>query len=693
MTTNVLLEIGTEEIPAGYIPPALSQIEELSKNLFQENRITVGEIKSFGTPRRLVLYAKDVIEKQPDLMEKVQGPPKKAAFKPDGTPTPAATGFAKSKGVTVDDLFIETTERGDYVFANVETNGKATREILPEILTDIISALSFPKTMRWDDSGIVFARPIRWLLALSDDAVIPFEYGNLTSSNFTFGHYFTHPDAKIVENADDYFSILDTSNVMLDQHLRKKDILNQLNQEAEKNGGTLLFDEELLDAVNYLVEFPVVVSGSFPEKFLELPDRVLIRAMAEHQKYFSVTDDEGHLLPMFLNVLGNAPKDTSQIIKGNEQVLLARLDDAKFFYEEDTKTRLMDKVESLKHVIFQEDLGSVYEKTERVKNLAYFIAEQLNLSQKESLDAQRAALLCKADLVTNMINEKEFAKLQGYMGMEYAKASGESEDVAMAIYEHYLPRFADDDLPETNIGAVVSIADKIDSIVGCFGVGLIPTGSQDPYALRRQAIGITRIILNKNFNFSLSDLVYRSAELLYNRIDEENVEDKVLEFIRDRISNLFMERGFKYDTVDAVLSTTFDILPDAQHRLEAVSQFRNDEQFEALAIGFKRVVNILSKSDTISEPHEELLQEDAEKKLYNELKETEETVRELLFDREYIPMMERLVKLRPTIDNFFDNVMVNVEDDELRNNRLTILHKIRSIFFQIADFSKIVVEG
>ncbi|RMH69992.1 MAG: glycine--tRNA ligase subunit beta [Gemmatimonadetes bacterium] len=690
MSQDLLLEVGTEEIPAGYLPPALAQLHERIKAVLQSERLAYADICTFATPRRIVLHVAKVAEKQEDIVQEIQGPAKRVAFDDAGQPTKAAIGFAKGKGVTVEDLEIKETEKGEYVTLQQKISGKTTLEIMTHALPEVLLNLNFPKTMRWDDSGITFTRPIRWLMCLFGETVVPLKLGRLTAGNITYGHRFMSPEPKTIENVDYYWAVMKESYVILNPKERRHRIHKMLDEAAERHQGKLVPNEDLIDTVTYLVEFPSVVTGKFDPKFLNLPDKIIIAALDEHQKCFAVTDEHGKLKPLFLNIIGSNPEYKSRVIAGNERVLAARLEDANFFFTEDTKTPLATKVERLKGVTFQADLGSVYEKMERIQSLGQTIAERCDANPEW---VSRAALLCKADLVTLMVGEKEYAKLQGYIGMEYALKDGENPVVAKAINEHYMPRFADDTLPETLPGAIISIADKIDTIVGCFGVGLVPSGSQDPYALRRQATGVIRILLDREFEIRLSDLVQWASTLLHPKFKAkaDTVQAQVIDFLQQRLETILTNLGFAYDEVDATLASDFNTVHDALKRVRAVSEFRQHPDFEALITGFKRVVNILKNAEVANNPDENLFTEESERRLFKALVAVEKNIGNLVKTKDYPQILKQLVMLRTPIDTLFDEVMVMAEDEAVRENRLRLLARVRQVFTQVADFSRIVI--
>jgi len=694
MSRELLLEIGTEELPAAYIPSAVDQMAHSARRALEQARIGFGTVESFGTPRRLILQVTGLAERQEDLIQEQQGPAARVAFDEQGQPTKAARGFAEGRGVSVEDLEVRETPKGAYVFARVFTPGQAAEEILPDLLKGLVAGLSFPKTMRWGRGDVRFARPVRWL-ALLDDGVIPFSWGTVTSSKLTYGHRQLSPGPFTVPSAADYGAVMDRAGIIFDARIRRQKIWDGLATAAAEHGGRPLPDEALLDTVTYLVEIPTPLCGSLEERFLSLPREVLITALSEHQKCFAAADEDDRLLPLFLGVSNGDPDQAELITAGFHKVLTARLEDARFFFQEDRKTPLSDRVEALTSVLFQEDLGTLYEKTERIMALAEYLGKRLNLPPAERKTTIRAARLCKADLVTLMVGEKEFSSLQGYMGQQYALASGEPEEVAGAIYEHYLPRFSEDALPETIPGALLAVADKMDTIAGCFSVGLIPTGSQDPYALRRGALGIIRILLRHDLNVDLPELIDRALGAMGSKGKEDlrTVAEQVRDFFRQRIEHQLVERGLDADVVDAVLAADDRVVCDAFSRGRVLQDFRREEQFPALVQGAKRVANILRGQDVSGEPDPQLLREEAEKKLYQINRRIAAEIAGHIDAGEYRAALETTLKLIGPVDEFFDRIMVMDKDQRIRSNRLRLLRLVRENFLLAADYSRIVLAG
>jgi len=688
---ELILEIGTEEIPARFMDSALDQMEEIAVNLFDENRIKIDKVKTYGTPRRLTLLVKGVEENQADLEEKKKGPAKQAAFDDQGNPTKAAEGFARSQGVRIQDLTIEEFQGGEYVFATKKIQGGKTIELLPGILRKVIEDISFPKPMYWYSKEVRFARPIRWILAMYGEDKLPFNYAGLEAGNLTYGHRFLAPGPFEVKAPGEYLKIMADSYVIVDQEEREEIIKKQAKEAATSLGGVPLQEEGLLNEVNYLVEYPYAVAGEFSSDFLEIPEEVLITSMQSHQRYFPVVSREGSLLPYFITI-SNVKEDVKGNVKvGNERVLKARLADAQFFFREDQKTKPDEYVEKLKDVIFQEDLGTLYDKTQRIKKLSEYMAEKMNLKEEPQKQVSRVAYLCKFDLMTLMVYE--FPELQGIMGREYADLAGEGEVIARGIYEHYLPRYAGDELPETLAGSLVSLGDKIDNIVGAFGIGVQPTGSQDPYALRRQALGIVYILLESDISLPLSSLIEVSMESFKGKNlkkKEEEILPEVMDFIRQRIRHIFLEKGLRYDLVDAVITTDYEVIPRSYKKVQNLAQAITKPDFARLMTAFTRVANLAKKVSAPGEVQEDLLEEEAEKFLYQEYLKVKRGTLSLLQEKDYAGALEQMAYLQKPVDDFFDQVMVMVDDEKLRNNRLNLLRDIRDLFQKYADFSKVV---
>lgn len=687
MSRDFLLEIGTEEIPSGYLGPALRGMEKQWQESAGRNRIEVQRIRAVGTPRRLVLMAEGMAEEQKELVTKTLGPPVKVAFDQDGNPTKAAVGFAERCGVPLKDLIVEETDKGRYLCAAKVERGKEVFGLLPELVTEFIGKIPFPKSMRWGEGEARFVRPVHWLLCLYGERTVEFEYGGVRSGNLSRGHRFMAPDPFPVESPASYIAALGERFVVVDNEARKEMLKGVVDGLAGAHGGVACGDEELLDTVANLVEYPVGVWGSFDEEYLELPREVLVNAMVEHQRYIPVEAPDGALTPNFISISNTRARDIKVVAHGNEKVLRARLADGMFFFKEDTARPLEDYVDGLKRVLYQEKLGTSYEKMERFRDLALWLQSILDVSSPELVE--RAAILCKADLLTLMVYE--FPKLQGVIGRVYALISGEKEEVAEAVYEHYLPRYTGDDLPETPTGAILSTADKLDTIVGSFGIGMRPTGNLDPHGLRRQAIGIINIVTDNAYRLSLSGLVDKALEILDGKITEDpgKVKAEVLDFFARRLENLFLSDGIRYDLVDAAMGAGFDDLFVLKLRLDGLREFARRPDFDALTTTFKRVVNIIPK-ERFADVRQSLFIEDDEGELYRKTLDVKNRLDGLLGDERYLEALAAIAELKGTVDRFFDSVLVMADDSGVRHNRLALLCEVAGLFSTVADFSKIV---
>ncbi|MDD5284558.1 MAG: glycine--tRNA ligase subunit beta [Desulfuromonadaceae bacterium] len=684
-TKELFLEIGCEEIPAGFIPRATAEMKAIITKELAIARLSFTEIKTLATPRRLVLVVQGIPAVQPDAEITATGPSLKAAYGADGKPTKAAEGFARGQGVDVSALQTITTDKGEYLFVSKHETGRPTYEILTELLPALVTNIPFKKSMRWGDGDVRFARPVHWIVALFDGAIVPFSFGSVESGKVSRGHRFMASTPFPVNNFAHYLEECERHFVIPDPEKRKEIIRRETHRVAVAAGGHLLPDEELLEQVAYLVEYPSAVHGTFSSEFLKVPKEVLITSMRSHQRYFSIVDANGGLLPGFITINNTLTEDPSVVVKGNERVLRARLSDARFFFEEDQKVRLDDRVESLKKVVYQQKLGTSFEKMERFSALAEGLADQLNPAVKTK--TSRAARLCKADLVSGMVGE--FPEVQGVMGREYALLEGEDAAVANAIAEHYLPTQAGGELPPSDIGAFVSIADKMDTICGCFGVGLIPTGAADPYALRRATIGIISIILEKGYRLSLPSLIDRSLELLATKLTRPKAEvaTDLLEFFRARFINL-LGNTFAADAVEAAIAPGFDDLVDVKARIVALAKFKSHPDFEPLSVAFKRVGNIIKGGiDATVDPS--LFGDIAEGALFEALQAVKSSVDQKVVSGAWLDALAEIATLRGPVDNFFDKVMVMAEDPRVRNNRLALLTAISRMIGKIADFSRI----
>jgi glycyl-tRNA synthetase beta chain len=686
MKGEILLEIGTEEIPAGFMAVAMESLADLMSKALDNARIQHDSLETYATPRRLIARVADADSMQQSKQIEKTGPSKSAAFDSDGRPTKAAIGFAKSLGVEVGDLTIVDTPKGQMTAIRKTESGRPTIQVLAEIFPEIIEKIAFPKTMRWMDLETRFARPVHWIVAIFQGQIIPFSFGRIESSDLSRGHRFVHPGSFKVASFQDLCETLGKDGIIVDQRERRSEIHRLIETMALSVGLEVFQDAELLDEVTFLVESPHPVMGEFQSDFLELPASILITCMKKHQRYFSLHGADGRITNKFV-ALNNTPvKDPQVCIKGHQRVLKARLEDARFYFREDRKTPLISRLEDLKGVVFHSKLGTVHEKINRFSELATEIAEQWEPGKVE--DVKRAALLSKCDLETGIVYE--FPELQGIIGSYYAGMDGEKKEVSKAVREHYLPAHAGDSLPTGEIGAIVSIADRIDTIAGCFSVGMVPTGASDPYALRRHALAIIQTLIHVQRPLDLKELIksaVRKLDKFRTRPVEGLVED-ILEFIRTRFVNFHVSRGLDLDCVEAVVRAGFDDIVDARRRSEAIQRWKRREDSDHIIIGFKRVVNILKDAKT-PKFHKDRLVEPAEKKLYEVFQDIRDRSVPTINTGDYDRALSLIAELRSPIDGFFDGVMVMCEDEKLRNNRLGLLSKISEFFSLIADFSVI----
>ena len=685
MSKDLLLEIGTEEVPAHAMPGILDELAENAKKALNDLRLAYHDISTVGTPRRTALLVAGLTERQPDIESERRGPSIQAAFDADGNPTKAAQGFARGQKVDPSAL----VQKDGYVYAVVHEDGAATETLLPELLKGLVTGLSFPNSMRWGSLDFRFIRPLRWLVALYGEDVVPFEVASVKSGRVSRGHRFLGHETFTIANASEYMAACEHEYIIVDQDRRRDMIRAQIEETAKAQGGVAEITDDLLEEVTYLVEYPTALCGKFEEKYLNLPPEAVITPMRDHQRYFPVKEASGKLMPLFITVR-NGGKDYLDVVQhGNERVLRARLADAQFFFDEDRKKPLEKHLEKLKTVVFQEGLGTVYDKAGRLERLAAVIADALGADETEKEKAVRAAKLAKADLVTGMVTE--FTELQGVMGRSYAVLDGENPEVAEAIDEHYLPRFAGDRLPQTTAGRIVSIADKIDNIVATFSRGLIPTGSQDPFALRRQALGLVRTVVEAKLRFSLSKLVAAAMDALI--ISDAAARDKmqadVAEFLRLRVKNVLDEAGVRYDVADAVLGDVDDICA-VYDRAGAVQKALSAGALETPVQAFTRAANLAQKAESadfdaasFAVPEEKALAE-----AYETAKAKAETC---VKADDYAGAIDALAEMAKPIDAFFDAVMVMDEDPKVRANRLGLLKSIDALTKNVADFSKLVM--
>ena len=688
-TADLLFEIGTEEIPASYISPALDQLQNMAKETLMEQNLSFGELKVMGTPRRLALSVSNLETLQPDQSVEVTGPPKKAAYDAEGNPTKAAVGFAKSQGVNTDDLRVVETPRGEYVAVTKLQKGRSASNILEDLLPNWINSLDFPKTMRWDN--LRFARPIRWIVAILEDQEIPFQLDTLTAGRITYGHRSLNPEPIKLDSAsvDNYIDKLEIANVIVNHDLRRTEIQKQITEILNSEDCETAIDQDLLDQVNFLVENPQAIVGSFSESHLDLPAEVLITSMKKHQRYFPMIKSDQQLVAKFISVSNGTDGNIDTVRHGNERVLRARLADATFFYQEDRRTTLADRNRKLQSVIFQVKLGSLYDKVKRLESLTSFIAQQTKVDNATKDYAVKAAYLCKSDLTTQMV--AEFPTLQGVMGRYYALDAGAPPRVAAAIEDHYRPVAADSDLPTSLEGSILSIADKIDTIVGYFGINEKPTGSQDPYSLRRQAIGILRVLQKLDLSVSFSSLVEKAIEL-YKVNLSENTKVEVLDFVRGRLKVLLQTKGYVPDEIEVVLATGKIDVSDIEKRIQAVSNFRSSANFSQVYPALNRVLRILPDS-LPKEIDPDLFEDDAEQKLSSLIIGMDADLNKLIKSQNYDKLLIKLSALQPAIDQFFDQVLVMAEDLDVRQNRFTLLNAIGQRIYAIGDLTKLVISG
>ena len=654
-----------------------------------EQNLSFGELKVMGTPRRLALSVSNLETLQPDQSVEVTGPPKKAAYDAEGNPTKAAVGFAKSQGVNTDDLRVVETPRGEYVAVTKLQKGRSASNILEDLLPNWINSLDFPKTMRWDN--LRFARPIRWIVAILEDQEIPFQLDTLTAGRITYGHRSLNPEPIKLDSAsvDNYIAKLEMANVIVNHDLRRTEIQKQITEILNSEDCETAIDQDLLDQVNFLVENPQAIVGSFSESHLDLPAEVLITSMKKHQRYFPMIKSDQQLVAKFISISNGTDGNIDTVRHGNERVLRARLADATFFYQEDRRTTLADRNRKLQSVIFQVKLGSLYDKVKRLESLTSFIAQQTKVDNATKDYAVKAAYLCKSDLTTQMV--AEFPTLQGVMGRYYALDAGAPPRVAAAIEDHYRPVAADSDLPTSLEGSILSIADKIDTIVGYFGINEKPTGSQDPYSLRRQAIGILRVLQKLDLSVSFSALVEKTIEL-YKVNLSENTKVEVLDFVRGRLKVLLQTKGYVPDEIEVVLATGEIDVSDIEKRIQAVSNFRSSANFSQVYPAFNRVLRILPDS-LPKEIDPDLFEDDAEQKLSSLIIGMDADLNKLIKSQNYDKLLIKLSALQPAIDQFFDQVLVMAEDLDVRQNRFTLLNAIGQRIYAIGDLTKLVISG
>ena len=680
MAKDLLFEIGAEEIPAGFMPNILGQLKQLAETKLNDAHLPFESIATYGTPRRLALIVKGLADTSAEISERHKGPSASIAYDADGNATKAAIGFARGKGLDVADLVVED----GYIYAETKTAGVPAKDIVTDMLPQLITGLNFPKSMHWGNLDAKFVRPVRWLVALLDEEVIPVEFATVKSGNVTRGHRFLGADEITIKNAASYVETLKENFVMVDQDARRELISKQLHDIAASKNASIVWDDDLLEEINYLVEWPTALCGGFEESYLALPDAAIITPMKDHQRYFPLVDQDGKLLPMFLTVRNGSDHSIEVVQAGNERVLRARLDDAKFFFNEDRKKPLIDRQDGLTKIVFQEGLGNLADKTERLLKLGRVFGEECGLHEDAAVVLERATELAKTDLTTGMVTE--FTELQGVMGKEYALLDGESPEVAEAIFEQYLPRFAGDVLPQTEAGKVLSIIDKVDNIVATFSRGLIPTGSQDPYALRRQTIGILNILLGSEWNISLRPIFKASMELLNVAADkQEELLNQVEEFFTLRLKNIFLDREVPHHVIDLLLSNNELSVADAEGLVNALLANRIDENVE-LVQAYTRMYNLV-KDVEYTGVNSDLLKEDAEKALFEAASKASEASLAAWEANDYAAVVAVPATLVPAINKFFEDVMVMDKDEAIKANRLQLVRLAYSVMAIIGDIS------
>ncbi|MCX7793625.1 MAG: glycine--tRNA ligase subunit beta [Thermodesulfovibrionales bacterium] len=678
-----LLEIGVEEVPARFLPPGLNMLRENALNLLQKYSLDFSNIKTCATPRRLVLLIEGLPDKQKDVEKEVWGPPKKTAFDEKGAPTKTLKGFCSALGIDINSIEIKKKDKGEYVVAKFKERGQPAKSLLGRFAIDLINSLNFPKSMRWADHSIKFVRPIRWLLALFNSEVVDFELDGIRSDRYSWGHRFLSKERIIINHPDEYFDKLFQSSVIVDHEKRKELIILGIKRLADSSGLRVHEDNELLEHVNYLVEYPRAVMGSFPAEYLQLPPELLITVMRDHQKYFALYNEKG-LANKFLLISNTSEENDPVVRAGAERVIKARFEDARFYFTEDRKKTLADRIEDLKKVVYHEKLGTLYEKTLRIRHITQYLADRIAPERKTIIE--RAAMLAKTDLLTGVV--REFPELQGIMGYYYAINDGESEEIALAIKEHYLPQRSGDRNPSTEEGIILSIADKIDNIVSFFGLGLEPTGSEDPFALRRQTMAIISMLKEKNYNITMEELVkVASKEFTYLNIPFE----KIINFINQRFENMLEVEDYSTELISS-LSPYMAKVPVGEiiSRLNSLEIFKKEPFYPDFILAAKRVFNILSKSYNPAPLIDEALFEtEEERKLFLNSKRIEKEIEGFLKDKDFISVLKSLTSLVPDINSFFDRVLVMVRDEKIRDNRLNLLSHVWKNMLKIADFSKI----
>ncbi len=680
----LLLEIGTEEIPARFLPAAIADIKTIAASVLDEHRIRYREAKSYGTPRRLVLMIEGVAEMQGDVVKEVFGPSKKVAFDDEGKATKAVTGFANSLGLSVSDLVVKMKGQGEYMAAVISEKGMETKTVLPEVFKKIVLSLRFPKSMRWGNGNLLFVRPIHWLVTRYGTETIAVDIDGIKGGNMTRGHRFLSPAAFQIKDISSFINLLENNFVLLDQQERQEKIRSGIAALASQSGGQPVVDEELLGLVTYLVEYAAPVLCSFESEYLKLPKELLVTVMKDHQKYFAIQDDEGKLLNQFIVISNTLAENGETVRTGAERVIKARFDDARFYYSEDMKRPLIERVDDLKKVTFHDQLGSLYEKTKRIVAVGSFLAERLFPNLKDKV--VRAARLSKTDLITGVV--REFPELQGVMGKYYASHAGETEGVPESLEEQYFPKSFGGRMPDSDLGALLSLSDKIDNIASFFSIGLMPTGSEDPFALRRQAIGIVTVLTDRGYRVTLKEIFEKALENVPVK-SASNISEVILDFILQRVEFIMSSKGYAQDLVKSVLSLiSYCPLKTAMARIEALQSFKQTEIFPAFLMAIKRVNNIIPKTE-LPALREDLLIQEEEKNLYRTLVMLRERISPLLGQKNFLDGLMILSEITPTINDFFDKILVMDKKEDIKSNRLTLLKEIWTVASMFADFSKL----
>ncbi len=695
LTKDFLLEIGTEEIPAGYLNDAVKYLYDTFNAFLTQSRLTAEQVHTSFTPRRLVLLVNGLQVSQEDLSQVKLGPNVKIAYNEDGSLAQAAAGFLRGCKATPNDIIVQTTEKGDFIAVQINQPGLPTEQLLQQWVESLLISIPFPKKMKWGSGTLEFARPVRWLTVLWGNDILPVTTNGIEAGRLSYGNRYLGLDISVdIPNPGAYYNELKKVCVLADRQERYENIRHQLEHIFDGQDYTVDVNEGLLQTVTDLIESPSAVVGEFDPRFLSLPSRIITSTISTNQKYFSVNDRNGLLSNKFVFISNGNPEYSNLIRLGNQKVVTPRLEDAMWYYQEDTKVPLESYVEKLREVVFQAKLGTVYDKTQRIIDLAGYIAEQLQLIDRQKAQIKRTALLCKADLVTNMLGEKEFTKLQGYIGKHYALATGEDREVAEGIYEHYLPKGQNDELPVCITGIVVALADKMDTVCGIIGAGMLPTGSADPFALRRAANGVVQIIAEYGYELDITYLIKYSLSTFGEKIpDGKDTYEKVSKFYQQRVTWLMQQNKLDYDVTDSVMHLEFGNLVHLLERARALQTFKSDEDFVKLVIGFKRVSNIIKDTKDIGVVAPELFTEKAEVGLNDALAVLRDKIEADLQQLNYTGVLGHLVSMRPAIDKFFDDVLVNTDDMQVRQNRYALLSEIRKAFLSVADLSLIVVEG